>query len=524
MPRSSNRKVKKKKQGSILPAECESTLANQWWRLNHLYHINKEGVKTPFRLNKEQKYVYRNIWNKMCVLKCRQVGITTFFCILELDIALFNSNMRIAIIANKEDDAKEIFKDKVWFAYENLSPQLKEAMPFTDKSKFHITFANGSSIRVATSILGATLNILHLTEFGVLCTKFPDKAREVVKNSVNAVHPERGGYLFVESTAEGKEGYFGDYCTQAQKLQDSGAELTPMDFQFLFFPWYGHDEYVLDSPDTEIPEYLDKYFEEKEAQLDVALSKPQRVWYAKTIGDLGEEDMRKQFPTTPEEAFMAAIHGTYYTQLITQARKEGRITEISYDRDYPVDTWWDLGLYDSQVIWFVQLIGNTPHIIDYYENSGEDTLFYLRVLQQKPYIYGTHYAPHDIEKRDSFTATPLIELAAKIGLKFHTVPRSNLASGIELVRRLIPRCLFDKTKCAVGIEHLEKYRKQWNATYGCYTSLPAKTKDSHGADAFRTGAVALHLGMGAPKFDTDLTQQQADAMYERYAPPNARVA
>ena len=91
----------------------------------------------------------------------------------------------------------------------------------------------------------------------------------------------------------------------------------------------------------------------------------------------------------------AAIKGAYYTTQLAAARKEKRVTRVPYDPALPVDTDWDLGVGDSTVIWFTQsLRSGEVHVIDYYENSGEGIPHYAKVIQEKPYVYGEHWAPH----------------------------------------------------------------------------------------------------------------------------------
>lgn len=51
-----------------------------------------------------------------------------------------------------------------------------------------------------------------------------------------------------------------------------------------------------------------------------------------------------------------------------------------------------------------QPVGKEIHFIDFYESSGEGLPHYAKILKEKGYLYGNHYAPHDIEddpnKRD----------------------------------------------------------------------------------------------------------------------------
>jgi len=186
----------------------------------------------------------------------------------------------------------------------------------------------------------------------------------------------------------------------------------------------------------------------------------------------------------------AAIKGAYYTAELSKAREEGRITRVPYDPLLPVDTDWDLGVSDSTTIWFTQsLRSGEIRVIDYYENSGEGIPHYARVLREKGYTYGEHWAPHDIRVRELGTGKSRLEVAASHGVKFHVVPNIGLADGIEAVRLILPRCWFDEDKCRLGLEALTFYRKAYHERLQQFSDRPVHDYASHGADAFRGLAV-----------------------------------
>jgi hypothetical protein len=105
----------------------------------------------------------------------------------------------------------------------------------------------------------------------------------------------------------------------------------------------------------------------------------QKAWYVKKQNVQGD-DMKRQHPSTPEEAFEASVEGAYYATQFTKIRKEGRITKVPFNSAVLVDTWWDLGIDDSMAIWFTQDVGREIHVIRYYENSGEGFEFYRDLL------------------------------------------------------------------------------------------------------------------------------------------------
>ena len=160
---------------TISESEAFALLMNQQWRLNNLYKIkDKEGNVISFEPNWAQNTLLFP-HNLNIVLKARQLGITTFHALLFLDYCLFQPNTNAAIVADNKDVAREIFVDKVKFAYDNL-PQFVRDMCHAYRDNVHeMRFANGSVFRVATSLRGGTIQLLHITEFAKVCKENPMK-------------------------------------------------------------------------------------------------------------------------------------------------------------------------------------------------------------------------------------------------------------------------------------------------------------------------------------------------------------
>lgn len=420
-------------------------------------------------------------------MKARQLGISTFVSILFLDRCLFNSNQHAGIIAHTREDAEQLFR-RVKFAYDNLPAEIKVLRMINTDNARELQLNNGSTLRVGTSMRSSTLQYLHISEFGKICAKYPDKAREIITGSLNAI--ATGQYIFIESTAEGREGYFYEMCREAQAARDANKQLSPLDFRFHFFPWYLHKDYRLDSDLVVVPPY-DDYFSRLEHQVNVKLEPSQRVWYMKRALTQGD-DMKREFPSTPEEAFEVSNEGLYYGRQIADARKEGRIRRIHYDANVAVHTAWDLGYNDSTAIWWYQICGQEIHLLEYYEHNGEPLTHYLHIVKSKLYTYGKHIVPHDAAAHEYSTGLSRIEVAKNHGIAFTIAPDLALIDGINAARNLLNRCWFDEAKCDSGIKALESYKKEWNDRYGCWGSKPLHNFASHGADAFRMMAVSLN--------------------------------
>lgn len=479
-----------------LPSELVANLANQDWRLNNLYWItDKRGRKVKFRMNPEQRDYYENQHTRNVILKARQLGLTTLKCIILLDCALFESGA-CALIAHNLNDAKRLFREKVKYAYDRLPDVIRAANPASNDRAGELVFKNGGSIAVSTSFRGGTLRRLHVSEFGKICAKYPDKAREIVTGAFEAVSADC--QVTIESTAEGRQGYFYDYCQDAEKIQLQGSDLNALDWRFFFYSWWRNPAYTLPGK-PKISERFEKYFAELEQKHGIALDDGQKHWYIAKEKSLGE-DIKREYPSFPAEAFQQSVQGAYYSKQFRDIYKQGRICQLPDNSHQPVYTFWDIGVGDSTSIWFVRMIGSEYHVIDYYENSGEGIKHYMKMLKDRGYTYAEHWAPHDIDNRDfSGNGKSRREMARqgyevdgqKYTINFKVAPHGSVDGGIESVREVLPSCVFDEQKCEQGIKCLENYRKEWDDKRGCWKSSPLHDWSSHGADAFRYFAVSV---------------------------------
>ena len=463
--------------------------ADQLWRLNNLYEIvDKRGKRIRFKMNWGQERLYEEMALRHIVLKARQIGMSTFLGVLQVDCCVFMPDFQTATLAHDLDSAEKLFFRNIKFPYESLPDGIKDMCPATRDRSRELRFSNGSVVSVVTSARSGTYQLLHVSEFGKLCAKYPDKSREVVTGSFEATPSD--GIICIESTAEGQSGYFYDYTMEAKKAKEEGRKLAPLDWRLTFLPWFEHPEYVLNPIGSTISDELRKYFESLETKHGITLSPARKAWYAAKARIL-LDDMKREYPSTIEEAFEQSLRGTYYLEQMTMVRKQGRICSVPHQAGIRVDTWWDLGIDDAMAIWFVQIVGRETHLIDYLEDSGEGLSYYAeeldRLAKLNRYVYGQHVAPHDIRVRELGTGTTRIETARALGIDFAVAPKMEVADGIQAVRNRLSVCWFDAEKCDKGIRALDAYQKEWDSNRGTYKKTPLHNWASHGADAFRTG-------------------------------------
>tara|TARA_Y100000310_G_scaffold63425_1_gene58848 strand:+ start:1037 stop:2344 length:1308 start_codon:yes stop_codon:yes gene_type:complete len=203
-----------------------------------------------------------------------------------------------------------------------------------------------------------------------------------------------------------------------------------------------------------------------------------------------------QYAQEFECSWVANVPGSVYGRELQDADDAGRITNVPHTRDQRVDTFWDLGMHDYTAIFFVQALpGGRVNVIDFYQSQGEGLPHYVGVLHERTrergYLYGNHYAPHDIEVRELGTGKSRREAAHGLGLNFRVTPRLPLEDGIHAARLLIARCWFDRDNCREGLEALRHYHRAYSERTRRFRDQPVHDWSSHSADAWRTVAVGL---------------------------------
>lgn len=207
-------------------------------------------------------------------------------------------------------------------------------------------------------------------------------------------------------------------------------------------------------------------------------------------------------------SFTASIIGAYYSREYEEAEKAGRFCSVPYDENALVYTVWDLGIADAMAIGFFQLIGKEIHLIDYYEKSNEGFPHFAKLIKEKNYIYGIHFAPHDIKQRELMTGKTRIETAKELGIDFEEVPNIGVQNGIDQARSVMKRLWVDKDKCKDWLKLIPQYTKEYDEDNKIFKNNPRHDWTSHGADMFRYASVVI-----------DKMTQDSSSVHQ-YTPPN----
>ncbi len=408
-------------------------------------------VKIPYHPRNWSKPFHQSNKRWKVVVMHRRGGKTTA-CINQLIKDAMTTNFsRFAYVAPTYKQAKLVAWDMVKH-YSRPIPGVN-----FNESELRADYPNGSRI----SLYGAENadGLRGLALWGVVFDEYSQQPSTIFTEVVSKCLADHLGYAIWIGTPKGKNDFYDIF-----KNSRGNDE------------WFSHFQDIDQSLKTEEGETIEN--------LRVALEDDKRMVKQ---GIITEDEFRQEWYCS----FDAAIKGAYYGKQMSIASEEGRLGNVPYDSALKVHTYWDLGMADATAIWFVQFFGKEIRLIDYYEASGEALSHYVKVLQDRGYIYGQHTCPHDIEVRELGSGKSRREVLEGLGLYPRTAPKMPVQEGIEAVRRILNRCWFDAKKCDKGIEALRQYHKAYDDVRKQFSSRPFHDWSSHGSDSMRVLAMTF---------------------------------
>jgi hypothetical protein len=191
-------------------------------------------------------------------------------------------------------------------------------------------------------------------------------------------------------------------------------------------------------------------------------------------------------------SFVAALLGSFYGGAMNRADNDGRIADFEVEDRWPVYTAIDIGKGNHMAVWFFQIAPPWILVIDYWQgvNPEAGAPQYVEMLKGKPYRYAKHFVPHDAAPMEWGTERTRIETLIELGVKPERVPNHRVEDGINAVQQILPKCKFHATNCAVGIEALRQYQREWDEKHRVFKDAPLHNWASHPADGFRYVAMA----------------------------------
>lgn len=473
----------------------DQRLLNKDWRVNHLYKIrNKEGKLIQFKRNRAQQHYAQNKWNRNLILKSRQLGFTTDEVIDSLDDVLFTPNLDALLIAHNLEAGSSIFDKKIVFAWDKIPAEIRALYKIDNKTSKTLKFDFGrlgfSSIAVDTSGRSGTYQRVHITELAEIAKKYPKKIPEIIEGTIPAI--PTSGRLDIESTSQGASGEFYEMFMEAY---ERGQPTIAQQYKAHFYNWTWDDE-EMDKIIEPIPfEQMDENYKFREYANKHRLTQTQITYYYQKWLSLNKKwnALKREYPTTAEEAFEAIAEGTFYGETIGIMEQDGRVGAYPPDSALKVHTVWDLGVGKNLRVGFFQrdTLSNRVKMVDHWMGSGSEALpEAIAAVKNKPYSYGKHFGPHDLEATDIGTGKTRTETAKSLGLTFTLVPNYSIEDGINAVDVWLDRLLVDKVRCKEWLKSMKNYSHLWDEKRGMYKDEPDHNWASHDADLARYAALS----------------------------------
>lgn len=194
------------------------------------------------------------------------------------------------------------------------------------------------------------------------------------------------------------------------------------------------------------------------------------------------------------------VEGSYYTKEMAEMKAKGRIGRYPHDPALKVYTWWDLGVSDAMTIGFFQVKQGGWYLIDYIEAVGSSVAAVAKMMQNRPYVYGGHWMPHDARVRDVVTGKERSVVAQELGLRPLTVLDAlPVDDGINAARMRLGTLHINEDNCGQLVNALKSYRKEWDEVRQTFKAHPFHDWTSHGADMIRYWAMTDWNGEGGVK-------------------------
>lgn len=183
-------------------------------------------------------------------------------------------------------------------------------------------------------------------------------------------------------------------------------------------------------------------------------------------------------------SFAGAMIGAYWGAEVNAADREGRICDVPVIDGLPVHTAWDLGAPANNPIWCFQIVGDRVHIVDFYRPETEDLEDWCDWLSERGYK-GNDYVPHDIFHQSWGAKRTRVQMMKDYGRKPFPVRRVSVGDGLTAGRETLKVARFDAGRCALGVEGLRNYRREWDDELKRFRDNPVKDWAEHIGSAFR---------------------------------------
>lgn len=277
----------------------------------------KEGMVTPFKFNKAQRYIHQRLEDqrrrtgrvRALILKGRQQGCSTYVSGRFYHKSTHRFGARVFILTHEDAATQNLF-EMVQRYHDHVPAELKVQTGAANAKELYFSgLDSGYKVGTAgTKGVGrsSTIQMFHGSEVA-----FWPNADTHAAGVLQAVPDVNGTEVILESTANG----VGNFFHQRWRAAESGIS----DYQAIFVPWYWQDEYKrIPDPDfvltEEEHEYADAY----------DLTYEQMAWRRYRTIELNNDPVlfKQEYPATAAEAFQMTGHDSFIpAPLVVKARK-----------------------------------------------------------------------------------------------------------------------------------------------------------------------------------------------------------
>lgn len=325
----------------------------------HLSIKTKKGELCPFVLNRAQLYVLNLIKVldvkqkpiRLLILKARQLGMSTLIEAILYSITSQTENINSLIIADDQDGSNYLFEMSKLYQ-EKCPVHLRPIEKKSNEKKLEFEGTHSQILIDTAQNKDAgrkyTFRLVHLSEYA-----FFNYPNELMLGLSQAVPSLPGTMLIKESTANG----FNHFKEEWDKAKNQETDYIP-----LFIPWYWDDGYqmktdsfiVADPSLGEIAKDERSLYEQMKSEgidnIEERLS--WRRWCIRNNCNGKVADFQQEYPSTPEEAFIASGDCAFdKEQLIKQLKLNkkplaiGNIVKMDYKYEFRTNPQGDFQLW-----------------------------------------------------------------------------------------------------------------------------------------------------------------------------------
>ncbi|MGM7635490.1 terminase large subunit domain-containing protein [Bacillus sp. Hm123] len=295
---------------------------------NFIKIIDNNGESVPFILNPEQEEFTKTMDKYNVILKGRQIGFTTWSLAYMLYSAITKPDTSYMIMTQHNKVTQSLLR-KIKKMYNSLphdNPKYNHLFPKLELSnRDEIYMSNGSRIMVATaggedSISGNTFELIHFSEMA----KYPQEAQEeLIATAIPALAKNPNSKIIIESTAMGYN-YYQELFMKAYRGKESVwkahfyswlAEAYSKQFKHSFDE--AENWFRLHNKGARMSK-KDLEHDEKVLHEKYGANFRQLMYRRYYIESNSLEIFMREFPTTPDEAFMESNKAVFDTKKIIE--------------------------------------------------------------------------------------------------------------------------------------------------------------------------------------------------------------